>query len=220
MYTGMLHTHTLVIGLYVIIFLVKVILLLAGQTGRLEAFRKRTRLAEMILPTLFLITGIALAVMSPYASQPWFITKMVMIILAIVFGILTFKRNSKILGILTLLIFVYIISLSYTKSPDLQPRIKKLTENAEQNNSFDPAAADYNATAHGAYLYKNLACIDCHGEDGTRKAAGASDLQASKLQDDAIKQVIHQGRKNMPAFSTLKEEELNALATYVKSLRK
>jgi mono/diheme cytochrome c family protein len=179
--------------------------------------RKRTRvLGEMVIPMLFLATGIYLAINSPYATQPWFIVKMIAIVASIVLGIITFRRNSKILGVVTLLIFAYIIGLSYTKTPQLKSQQSVLAANSKKDDTFNPNSPGYDSVAHGAYLYQTLGCTGCHGKDGALGAAGAANLQISMISNEDIQKTIRDGRKNMPAFkSTLSDIEIRALAAYV-----
>ena len=221
MYDGMLHTHLTMVGLYLILFLIKLMMLLFGSNEGLQKFRKRTRILEMILPTLFLATGIYLAIASPYAGNTWFIVKMVLVALTIPLGIVTFKRNSKALGILTLLIFAYIVMISFNKDLGFKSETAKLAEQAKENMQFAPGTAGYDPMAHGKYLFENTGCISCHGEDGAKGAAGAADLQKSTLSAEEIQQVITNGRKNMKSFAgKLDQDQIKALSTYVISLRK
>ncbi|MFN9897647.1 MAG: hypothetical protein ACK55Z_02370, partial [bacterium] len=60
MMTGLLHTHTLSVVLFLLIYLIKCVLLWTN-TARLDAFAQKIRIPEMIVSALFLITGLALA---------------------------------------------------------------------------------------------------------------------------------------------------------------
>jgi len=60
MMTGLLHTHTLSVVLFLLIYLIKCVLLWTN-TARLDAFVQKIRIPEMIVSALFLITGLALA---------------------------------------------------------------------------------------------------------------------------------------------------------------
>src|SRR5947209_4206836 len=115
MYKGILDTHILLISIYVLLFIIKLYLLAVKKTEALATFRKKTKVVgEMIIPTLFLATGIYLAIQSPYAKEGWFILKMILIVLVVVLGILTFKKMNVLLGIITLLILLYIVGISYS----------------------------------------------------------------------------------------------------------
>src|SRR4051812_44010984 len=68
-------------------------------------------------------------------------------------------------------------------------------------------------------------CALCHGEDGKGTAAGKSfnvkDLTSKEVQsetDDALKQVILQGKNNMPPFkSAVSDDMATALVKYVRT---
>ncbi|HEY0160144.1 MAG TPA: cytochrome c [Thermoanaerobaculia bacterium] len=85
------------------------------------------------------------------------------------------------------------------------------------------------AFGEGAALYKQKACAQCHGADGsgntpTGKALKARDLRSDGVQqqtDDELAAVITDGRGKMPAYkSSLSAEELRELVTYIRSLAK
>ena len=54
----MLHTHYLMVVLFTLIYLIKTILLLSDRDELLEKFKKKTKIAEMIVSFGFLATGI------------------------------------------------------------------------------------------------------------------------------------------------------------------
>lgn len=218
-YSILLHTHELLITLYVLIFTIKVVLLLINNESALANFRKKTRIVgEMVLPSLFLISGIILAVMSKTGfGDNWFLIKMCLIALSVGTGIFTFNKNSKILGILTFLIFIYVIMLSYIKDPMLKKPARPLAENV----ITDPHAAGYDAVKHGLAVYINSGCYTCHGTDGKLGNHGAANLSISVLPDADIINVIRNGRGSiMKGYGEkLNPIEIHALTEYVKSLR-
>ena len=74
----------------------------------------------------------------------------------------------------------------------------------------------------GEKIYKYY-CISCHGKKGDLQAGNASDLSVSILSDEAIRKMILEGSdKGMNSYSSIfnKEEELEALVSHVKTLRK
>ena len=72
----------------------------------------------------------------------------------------------------------------------------------------------------GKALYERK-CSRCHGDDGTLEKKGADNLQESDLSDLALTRIITEGKRKMPAFGTkLSPEQIQAIATYTKSLRK
>lgn len=76
----------------------------------------------------------------------------------------------------------------------------------------------------GRTLYEQK-CAICHGKDGVAKPAGKGSknfndpaFQAA-YSADAIAKVTAEGRGKMPAYrSTLKAEEIAAIASHIKSL--
>jgi cytochrome c6 len=78
--------------------------------------------------------------------------------------------------------------------------------------------------ADGAAIYGGK-CTMCHGKDGKGSPAGlkmgAKDLTGVKAAEAELAKVITDGRAKMPAFKAkLSEEEIQAVAKYVKSLQK
>jgi mono/diheme cytochrome c family protein len=64
-------------------------------------------------------------------------------------------------------------------------------------------------------------CARCHGIEGTKTLFGAKNLQKSNMEDDAMIQIIQNGKKIMPAYKTkLSREEIMQVADYIKTLRK
>jgi cytochrome c6 len=72
-----------------------------------------------------------------------------------------------------------------------------------------------------AALYKSK-CAMCHGADGTKIAAhDLSSPAAQKLSDADLAAVITSGKPpKMPAYKSLKPEEVKGLVAYVRSLKK
>ena len=83
----------------------------------------------------------------------------------------------------------------------------------------DPANEQYNITVHGAALF-TAQCIVCHGADGKASFSGAKDLSLSTKSADEIIETIKNGKNTMPKMANIySQQELKALADYVKSLR-
>lgn len=102
-----------------------------------------------------------------------------------------------------LAVLLFFASCAGTSNPD-HP---KVDENATEEE--DPGQA----------LFETR-CASCHGPDGTAGIANAANLQTSTLNQEALLQIIANGRNAMPAFKgQLSEAELNSLARYVLSLR-
>ncbi|MEO1448463.1 MAG: SirB2 family protein, partial [Bacteroidota bacterium] len=105
MYTGLLHTHRLVVILFLLLYVVKWVLLLANKKELLERINKATRVPEMIISTLFLLTGIGLAInIAQLTSMFWI--KLVLVLGSIPLAVIGFRKSNKILATLSILLIV------------------------------------------------------------------------------------------------------------------
>jgi len=83
----------------------------------------------------------------------------------------------------------------------------------------EQSAATPDAPKTGKEIFQNN-CVVCHGDDGKKGLAGASDLTISKLRLVDITDVATNGRQTMVGFkAVLSAEELKTVSTYVKSLQ-
>ena len=119
MYTGMLHTHKLVVLLFVLIYLIKTVLLLLNRNESLQSFTRKIKIPEMIISALFLLTGIYLA-FNTGDKGTWLWVKIAAIIVVIPLAIVAFKKSNKMLALLSFIILVYIYGISETKSPNFK----------------------------------------------------------------------------------------------------
>jgi uncharacterized membrane protein SirB2/cytochrome c5 len=212
MYTGLLHTHKLVVLLFVLIYIVKTLLLLAEQQGALEKVKRITRIPEMVISTLFLLTGIAMLVQLPeYDKFLWF--KLIAVFASIPVAVIGFKKNNKALASLSLILILGGYGLAEVS--------KNYVERKEVSGIVSNPSDDmYDITAHGKGIY-DLYCQSCHGADGTLGAAGAKNLKISQLTEEQTIAIITKGKNAMAAYSNvLSEDEIMAVATYIKSLKK
>lgn len=212
MYTGFLHLHTLVVVLYLIIFGTKSFLLLANKHSRLEKIRAKTKILEMVLGGLFVITGVALIFLSAESGQIWLWIKLVLVLLIIPLGIIAFKRKNKLMAVLGLLIFLYSYGISETKSLTFKRNLE----------SYGTQVTDIKAIEKlsGKMLYSSY-CTDCHGANGDLGLSGAANLMVSELNEEEIHSIISNGRKKMPAYKeVLNNEQIDELSRYVLSLKK
>lgn len=220
MYTGMLHTHTLVVVLFVLIYLIKTILLFTS-VPKLEAFTKRTRVVEMVVSTLFLLTGLFLAFNAPSVGVgSWFWIKMVAVFASIPVAVIAFKRKRKPLALLAMALILYAYGVSETKSPRMNKAEYFSQLGGEKSvdvDVFDPMSENYDILDHGQALFVNN-CALCHGQDGALGAGGSKNLQVSLLDKNDMATIIMQGKNGMPAFKgILTDEEVMATVAYVKA---
>lgn len=240
--TAFLHTHVLVVILFLLLFTTKTALLLLNKRAALTSLRNKTKVIEMILGTLILVTGGWM--LFNYSGIPgWLITKVVFVLIAIPVGIVGLKRENKVLAVLALLLFVYVYGIAETDSLAMQ---KEITENTtvipapetvvtetgspeaedtsikETETAPEAIVASLNQTAlTNAQTIFVQQCATCHGEDGTKGLGGAADLTLSQLNLNDRKQVIAEGRGMMPPYGEqLSEQELEEVAAYTMTFKK
>lgn len=209
-YTGLLHTHKLVVLLFLIIYVVKLALLLFSEAN-LDKMRasKPARIFEMILSVLFLVTGITLWTNVADPFNTLFLIKVVAVFGSIPLAVIGFKKKKKVLAILSVVLLFAAYGLAEVKKKQsLQP----------QNQ--DMVYTEGETSVYGKELYLQY-CKACHGEDGAAERSGAKNLQTSTLSDEETKMQIMEGKGLMPAYKkVLNEKEIDAVLTHVKSLRK
>lgn len=202
MYKGFLHTHTLAVTLFLIIYLVKTILLLSDRKELLASFNRRIKVPEMIISALFLVTGIYLATQLPFNGQfdYLFWIKLVMVFTAIPVAIVGFKRANKILAALSLLLITgsYGIAEVYGKRKGIAKTTEETTVTASEGES----------------LYRSK-CSLCHGDDGKLGAAGAKDISVTALDHAGIVTTILEGKGMMSPVMGVSPEEAETIAQYV-----
>jgi mono/diheme cytochrome c family protein len=203
MYKGILHTHYLVVTLFLLIYAIKTILLLSNKNELLASFSKKVRIFEMIVSALFLVTGVYLATQLPFGSKYdyLFYVKLVMVFVSIPVAIIGFKKSNKILAALSLLLI--------TGSFGLAEAYHKRKAIPKEDAAGTMMAKD------GGSLYK-ANCVVCHGNDGKLGLSGAKDLSTSTLEVAEIKELILHGKGLMPA-AQVNEEQAAAIADYVKN---
>ncbi|MCE3258476.1 MAG: cytochrome c, mono- and diheme variant family [Bacteroidetes bacterium] len=201
MYKGILHTHYLVVVLFLLIYVIKTVLLLSNKTDLLQVFTKKVKVPEMIVSFLFLATGIYLATQLPFGGKydHLFWIKIVMVVASIPIAVIGFKKQNKILAALSLLLITGSFGLA-----EVYHKKKGIAK--------DSQVADV-SSAKGLYE-KN--CKLCHGDDGKLGMAGAKDLSATALDVAGIKEVILKG-KNTMAPVAVSDEQAELIAGYVTS---
>jgi len=200
MNTGILHTHYLVVVLFLLIYVIKTVLLLSNKDDLLISFSKKVKVPEMIVSFLFLGTGIYLMTLLPFGGKfdYLFWIKIVMVLASIPIAVIGFKKKNKILAALSLLLITGSFGLAevYHKKKAI-PKETVVADNS------------------GKSLYE-VNCKLCHGSDGKLGASGAKDLSATALDLAGIKEIILKGKGLMPA-APVTDEQATAIAEYVNS---
>lgn len=109
------HLHWLFIALYLIFYLVKCYLFLAGNTNTFASWRKKTLIPENLFAVGFLATGILMLVQygtSWLSASPWMHAKITLVIIAIPLGIVGFKKENKVLVFLSATLFIAVLAMA------------------------------------------------------------------------------------------------------------
>ena len=142
-----------------------------------------------------------------------FTIKLTLVIGAIPIAVIAYKKYNKLLAVLAIIMLISAYGLAEMFKAQFGKR-HEITAVVT-----DPGNSEYNVTVHGAALY-TAQCIVCHGTDGTASFSGAKDLTLSTKSADEIIETIKNGKNTMPKMADIyNEQELKALADYVKSLR-
>lgn len=237
---AVLHTHVLVVVLFLLLLTFKTALLLLNKKTTLASARHRTRILDIVFGLLILLTG-AYLLFSYQGIPAWLIVKVVLVLAAIPLGIIGLKRENKALAALSLALFLYVYGVAETKSLTVQepgPITNATTSTDSPTPSTDAAeTGDKSLSRHpeaheeivaalgeaqlanGKAIYTQL-CATCHGPDGTKGLGGAANLQVSNLSLNGRVHVIENGRGLMPGFgSQLTDEEAETLAAYTMTLK-
>ena len=199
----MLHTHTLVVGLFVLIYLVKTYLLVSNKDETLASFTNNTKWPERIISVLFLATGIYLYIHS--GNITWMVhLKLVFVFASIPLAIIGFKKKNKGLAVLSLVLLFGAYGLGEANKKQAAKVIKP--EISAVSSEFET----------GKVLYTSY-CEACHGQNGDGQKSGAKNLRISVLDKAGKVSIIKNGKGAMPGFSALSDIEVDALILYTDS---
>lgn len=212
MYTGLLHTHRAVVILFLLIYLVKLVLLLMNRRETLDKFTKAFRIPEMVISTLFLLTGIVMLFQLPAVRiDMLMIIKIVMVLASIPLAVIGFKRSNKVLALLAVFLIVMTYGLAEMRSAGAGAKPVDV-----------PTELASNPLEEGKHIYYNstpAACVACHGEDGKAGIAGSKDLTASQLTDDEMIAVVKKGKNAMPKYKNLTDDQIANVVAYIRTLK-
>jgi len=194
------NIHLFSVITFLLIYLVKTFLLLFQSADKQAAFKAKTKILEMVVSALFLLIGGYMLTQIP-EIKPMMYVKIALVLASIPIAIIAYKRSNKLLAILSLVLIIASYGLAEMSK---KPRIDKSTA-----ESMD-----------GAALF-SANCTGCHGDDGKKGLAGASDLSVSTLDEAGLMEVILNGRGNMQSYKgALTDEQAKVIATYILGLRK
>ncbi len=196
MATGMLHTHYLMVVLFTLIYLVKTILLLSDRNELLEKFKKKTKVAEMIVSFGFLATGIFLMTQLPSINM-FHIIKISLVLFSIPLAVIGFKNKNKILASLSFFLIIVSFSLAY-KAKEMKTGSKTLA-------------------LTGKEIFEEK-CSLCHGNDGKLGLSGAKNLAITTLNHQGIIEIITNGKNAMASYkNTLSAEQIESVTSYIET---
>ncbi|MFD2246413.1 SirB2 family protein [Pontibacter ruber] len=228
--TALLHAHVLVLVLFLLLFTVKVVLLLLNKRDALAKVRTKTKVADVILGVLILITGGWLVLNYTGGLPSWLIVKIVLVLAAIPLGIIGLKRENKPLAVLALFLFLYVYGVAETNSLTMQKADAPAAISSDATSPAQPkpeeakgeilSSLNESSLTNGKSIYVQV-CATCHGANGEKGLGGAANLAASTLSLNQRKDVIHKGRGMMPGFGQqLSEQEIEQVAAYTMTLKK
>lgn len=196
MATGMLHTHYLFVVLFTLIYLIKTILLLSDKDELLEKFKKKTKVAEMIISFGFLATGVFLLTQVPVITT-LMIIKIVLVVLSIPLAVIGYKKKNKVLATLSFFLIVVSFGLAH--------------------KAKDAKAGEKIAALSGKEIFEQK-CTLCHGADGKLGMSGSKDLSVTQLPHAGIVEIITNGKNTMAAYKeALTAEQIEAVASYIET---
>lgn len=199
MIKGLLHPHVLFVSLFLLIYLIKTILLLSDKDELLEKFKKKTKIAEMIISFGFLVTGIILLILIPSSLNYFMIIKIILVLSSIPLAVIGFKKKNKILASLSFFFIVVSFPIAYKVKEVKTSDIKTVSINGKE-------------------IFEKTCAASCHGTDGKLGGSGAKNLAITQLDKKAIVDIIANGKTPMPAYKeALTPEQIEAVASYIET---
>lgn len=196
------YAHLISVNIFLVVYLYKTFLLLANKNEKLVKFTKDVKIAEMIISTVFLLTGIYMMTQIPEIKS-MLIIKIVAVFLSIPLAVIGFKKKNKILAVASLVLIIGAYGLAEMSKKQKSKSMEGITA----------------SNVNGQELY-SASCAKCHGGDGKLNLMGAKDLTTSTMDLNARIEIIKNGKNAMTPFSSmLNEEQIKAVAEYTETLK-
>lgn len=203
MYKTIFYTHLVTVNLFLLIYLVKTVMLLANKNDGLAKFTKITKVPEMIISLLFLVTGIYMITEVPVIHM-FLIIKIAAVLLSIPLAVIGFKKKNKALAVLAFVLIVAAYGLA----------------EMSKKKGAEPVSTEAASSVDGKGIY-TVNCERCHGTDGKLGLMGSKDLTVSAMDVATKIELIKNGKGAMTAFGgILSEEQVKAVADYTETLKK
>ena len=205
---GFLHLHTTIVMIFLLFLLFKTVLLVFNRLELLEKVRAKTKILDMVLGLLIIVTGgYLLFKIGPMPG--YLVIKLVLVFAAIPFGIIGIKKQNKLLAILSVVAFVYVYGMSETKSYKMKQEAFAWDDGTSADVSLDRGQAAYQQY-----------CVSCHGEDGQKGLYKSANLTQSELTGAEQGVIISEGKGLMRGYSDqLSEEDLQSVILYINSFK-
>ncbi len=212
-YIALYHTHKLVITLFILIYLVKFFLLMSGKNKTLDSFSARILIPEIVVSSLFLITGVLL-LLEAAEIRGLFVTKIIVVIVSVPIALKAYKSKYKALAALSFLMIIGAYGMA-----EMNKYMIIHTQTLPENVVTDASDPAYDMVIHGKALY-DTQCVNCHGADGTLQMSGAKNLQLSNMTENQIVERINTGKMTMPPYDDFfTSHEKKAISEYILSIR-
>ncbi len=212
MYTGFLHTHKLVVILFLLIYVIKTALLLFDKTELLEKFTKKIKVPEIVISTLFLLTGVYMLFNTANITIFMYV-KIFLVFASIPLAVVGFKKKNKLLAALSLTLIVLSYGLAEINK---KQALKQMTPSAPSATKTEAAQT----AISGKTIYTQY-CISCHGEAGDLGLSGAKNLKISTLSLNEKIDLITNGKNAMAAYSSILDStQIKAVAEYTETLQR
>jgi len=192
--------HLVVVNLFLLLYLVKTILLVANKSKSLNSLTKVMKVPEMIISTLFLITGVWMIVLMGGILHRMLLIKILIILAAIPMAVIGFKKQNKALAVIA---FLFVVGAYGIAEMGKHPKVKPTPEGQ---------------AISGMELYKSN-CQSCHGPKGNLGNNGSADLSLSTIDHGKELQIINDGKTPMPAYNNLSAAEKDSLISFIEGLR-
>lgn len=210
MFKAIFTTHLISVNLFLLIYLIKTVLLVANKKDGLTKLTKMVKVPEMIISTLFLVSGIYL--LMQVGTSTFLLIKIGMVLVSIPVAIIGFKKSNKLMAVLSLLLIIGAYGLAEMN----KMRVKKQTVDPIVSDINNP---NYDALKHGEALY-TANCQNCHGVNGV-KGSGGLDLTITLTDHTTKLERVKSGASSMPPFKdVLSEKEIEVVVSYIETLKK
>jgi len=207
MYQYVFIAHKYSVILFLLLYVIKTFLLLTNKNELLEKITKITKVPEMIISTLFLVTGLYMIFLSPMVSMFTYI-KLVCVFASIPLAIIGFKKKNKALAALSLVLIIGSYGLAEMNKSQLKKAYQKTPIVVNSDSSIELGLAVYQRN-----------CQMCHGENGDAGIAGSANLKLTQLSIEQQKDLLNKGKNSMPKFNFLSDKEVDAVLSYLVTMK-